>query len=182
MGRPCFSQVSRKVGGIEAKVKIVYGNLLIAFFAEVGPQGQRSLASTYTRDGPRSRAGRLAYRKRCCVEDTYILCETVVKSSWPTTKMNGLLPSDQACVWHQISVNINRQSSSAISVIVKKLLTLARTHINLSSFLFRERDRGMCLNWSCLGTCAVVGAAKRVVQPFSSELFLLWPCTLRIDK
>ena len=39
------------MGGNEAKVEAVYGNLQVSFFAEVGPQGWLSLAAKYTREG-----------------------------------------------------------------------------------------------------------------------------------
>ena len=45
--------------------------------------------------------------------------------------MDGLAPKDQAGAWQLISVNINRECSSDISVIAEKLLELVRTRAHL---------------------------------------------------
>ena len=53
--------------------------------------------------------------------------------------MFGRLPKVQAGAWQLISVNINRQCSSAISVIVEKLMTLVCAHAHLLViFSFQE--------------------------------------------
>ena len=45
--------------------------------------------------------------------------------------MIGRLPKDHARAWQLISVNMDRQCSSALSVIVEKLLTLVCAHAHL---------------------------------------------------
>ena len=58
-----------------------------------------------------------------CTDFDDILFEAVVKSGLPTAIINRLLKV-RARAWQLISVNINRQRSADISVIVEKLLKL----------------------------------------------------------
>ena len=46
-----FCKGLKEAGGDETKVKAFYGSLQVSFPAEVGPQEQRQLAATYTREG-----------------------------------------------------------------------------------------------------------------------------------
>ena len=53
--------------------------------------------------------------------------------------MTGRLPKDEAGVWQLVPFDNNRQCSSAISVIVEKLLTLVCAHAHqLVIFSFQE--------------------------------------------
>ena len=67
--------------------------------------------------------------------------------------MTGLLSEDQAGAWQLISVNINRQCSANVSVIVeKKLLTLACTRAHLPFIFFIQETRSWdVLNLKLLG-------------------------------
>ena len=112
--------------GDESKVRSFYGKLRISFF--VGGD----LAAKYTREGEGLADEGWFIDKdvvsKICKDFNDVLFETVVKSSRPTTRMIGRLPKDQACAWQLISVNINRQCSSVISVIVENLLTPVCAH------------------------------------------------------
>ena len=60
--------------------------------------------------------------------------------------MTGRLPEDQAGAWQLISVNINRQRSSAVSLIVEKLLTPVCAHARLPVIFSLQETR----SWNVL--------------------------------
>ena len=67
----------------ETKIKTIFGNLQISFFAEVIPQGQRHLAAKYTRDGEgHANEGwqiKSEVMSKDCTDFADLLFETVVK-------------------------------------------------------------------------------------------------------
>ena len=76
--------------------------------------------------------------------------KTVVKSVWPSARMNRFLPKDQDGILQLISVDEKFQSSTDLSVIVKNILKLGCAHTCLCSLRYKKRDLGTCLTWSCL--------------------------------
>ena len=60
-----FFKDFKEVRGDETKIKTVFGNLQISFFAEVGPQGQRQLAVKNTQRRRTRMKGGKSTRKWC---------------------------------------------------------------------------------------------------------------------
>ena len=73
-----FCKGLKEAGGDETKVKAFCGSLLVSFLAEVGPQRQRQLVATYTREGEGHANEGYAVSKVCTDFDD-ILFETDVK-------------------------------------------------------------------------------------------------------
>ena len=82
--------------GDETKVKAFCGSLQVSFLAEVGPQGQKQLAATDTREkeGHANEGWQIDEDvvSKICTDFDDTLFETVVKSVCCSAEMNRVLP------------------------------------------------------------------------------------------
>ena len=150
-----FFKGFEEMKGDESKVWTFHRKLQISCYVE------REIAANYACDGER-RTDEGSVIGMHVVSTTGkdfndALFETMVKSSWHPNRIAGLSSKDQSGSLQMISVNINRQRSADISVIVEKLVRPARARTSACHLLHsRNEILGRTrLTKNCLGFCVL---------------------------
>ena len=92
----------------------------------MGPQGQRQFAVKYTREseGYANEWWQINPEivKQVCANFDETLFESLLKAYCKPASMRGLLPKAQVGTWQLISVNVNRETSADVAMIVERSL------------------------------------------------------------
>ena len=144
-----FFKGLKSMAGDESKMNVVFGKLQISFFVGGAVAAKGTVISAI------------------CTELSEALFEAIVKSSLHLSRWFRL-GTDQVDTWQLISVNVNRQRSSDISVIEEKLFSWSCSRARARSCHFLQaRDKVLgcpqpgtawiCVLWEQSGVRNVVG-------------------------